>query len=60
MDIYDRQVRRMLWEARVILDDPHHPINDRRHPKHDQAVAALQLIEEQGRRLLGTRTQDKG
>lgn len=54
MDISDRQVHRMLWEAKVIFGDPHHPINDRRHPKHHQAVAALRLIEEQGRRLLTT------
>jgi hypothetical protein len=52
MDMSEQRVRRMLWEARIIFGDPHHPINDRRHPKHDQAVAALRLIEQQGKRLL--------
>jgi hypothetical protein len=60
MDISDRQMRRMLWEAKAIFDDPHHPINDRRHPKHHQAVVARRLIEEQGRRLLGARTRESG
>lgn len=55
MDMSEQRVRRMLWEARVIFDDPHHPINDRRHPKHDQAVVALRLIEEQGKRFLSER-----
>lgn len=58
MDISDRQMRQMLWEAKAMFDDPHHPINDRRHPKHHQAVAARRLIEEQGRRLLGARRRE--
>ena len=60
MDMSEQRVHRMLWEARVIFDDPHHPINDRRHPKHHQAVVALKLIEEQGRRLLCERALDNG
>jgi len=47
----------LLWEAHIISCDPRHPINDRRHPAHDQAIAALKLVEEQGRRLLKAREQ---
>jgi hypothetical protein len=59
MEIHERDMRRLLWEAHCITSDPHHPINDRRHPKHHQAVAALKLIEEEGRRLLGQRMQQR-
>ena len=59
MNISDRQARQLLWEAHVISCDPRHPINDRRHPAHDQSVAALKLIEEQGRGLLKAREQKK-
>lgn len=60
MDMSERRVRRMLWEARMIFDDPRHPINDRRHPKHDQAVAALHLIEQHGKHLLSTQVKRNG
>jgi len=52
MDSSERQVRRLLWEAKMLLSDPRHPINDRRHPKHREALAAMRMIEDQGRRLL--------
>jgi hypothetical protein len=52
MEISERQVRRLLWEAHMIFSDPHHPINDRRHPKHHEAIASYKLIAERGRRLL--------
>jgi len=60
MDESTRQLSRMLWEARVIFDDPHHPINDRRHPQHDQALAVFKLIEEEGKRLLSMRGRENG
>jgi len=57
MDISNQQVRRLLWEARVIFSDPRHPINDCRHPRHNQALAALRLIESEGKRLLKGQAQ---
>lgn len=57
MEFSDKEVRRLLWEARVLFSDPRHPINDRRHPKHDQALAALRLIEDHGKRLVKERAQ---
>ena len=52
MDTSEQQVRRLLWEAQMTFSDPRHPVNDRRHPKHHEAMAAFKLIDEQGRQLL--------
>ena len=57
METTDQQLRQLLWEATVIFSDPHHPINDRRHPEHDRAVAVFRQIQEEGRQLLSERVQ---
>jgi hypothetical protein len=52
MDKGDQAVWALFWEWRMMKRDPHHPINNRQHPKHAVAVAAMKLLEEEGRRLL--------
>lgn len=54
----DQEIRGLLSEWWTIKNDPFHPINNRRHPKHDAAMAALRLLEEEGRRLLGEQACD--
>ncbi len=56
MDILEKRLRHLLWEVRMIANDPHHPVNNRRHPRHKQWVATLNLIEAHGARTL-TATQ---
>lgn len=56
MDTSDRQLRQLLWEAREMFRDPRHPLNDPLHLKHDEAVAALELIMAHGRRRRGSET----
>jgi hypothetical protein len=50
MDIFEKRLRNLLCEVRMIANDPHHPVNNRRHPRHKQWVATLNLIEAHGAR----------
>ncbi len=59
MDILEQRLRHLLWEVRMIANDPHHPVNNRRHPRHKQWVATLNLIEAHGART-HTATQHAG